>query len=223
MSKIILVRHGESTSNRDNIFTGWNDVPLTKKGFFQATEAGIKIKNSNIEFNEIHTSLLARAIKTAYIIADINGQSYLPIYKSWRLNERHYGALKGINKNKARKIYGADQVELWRRNFDAVPPSLNETSDDRRYDTIPRNILPHCESLAMALDRILVYFQDEMVPKLRKNQNLLLVAHGSTIRVLIKYFDQITGEELDGVIVENGDPIVYHFSKDLNIIDKINL
>ncbi|BDR57010.1 2,3-bisphosphoglycerate-dependent phosphoglycerate mutase [Xylocopilactobacillus apis] len=220
MNKLVLVRHGESTSNRDNIFTGWNDVSLTEKGIKQAVQAGNKIKDAQIEFSEIHTSLLARAIETAYIIADTIDQSYLPIYKSWRLNERHYGALRGINKNEARKLYGKDKVAQWRRSLYAIPPLLSNPTFDRRYQNVPQDIRPRGESLEMSLKRVLIYFEDDIAPKLRQNQNILLVAHGSTIRVLIKYFDQITGDELDGVKVGNGSPIVYEFNHQLEVVDK---
>ncbi|BDR59002.1 2,3-bisphosphoglycerate-dependent phosphoglycerate mutase [Xylocopilactobacillus apicola] len=223
MSKLILIRHGESTSNRDNIFTGWNDVLLTEKGIAQAISAGQKIKNSQIQFSEIHTSVLARAIQTANIIADTIDQSYLPLYKSWRLNERHYGALKGINKDRAREIYGANQVALWRRNFAATPPLLTNPDFDRRYQNVPKDSLPLGESLATSLTRVLVYYEDIIAPKLRTNQDLLLVAHGSTIRVLIKNFDQISGSELDGVKVANGSPIVYEFDHALNVTKKFSL
>lgn len=220
MAKLVLIRHGESTSNRDHIFTGWNDVPLTTKGIKQAIIAGKKIKKEQLKFSEIHTSLLSRAIKTANIIADEIDQSYLPIYKSWRLNERHYGALRNVNKDQARLIYGTKQVAAWRRGFHTLPPLLIKPDYDRRYQLIPHDLIPRGESLAMSLKRILIYYEDQLAPKLRQEHNILLVAHGSTIRVLIKYFDQITDEQLDGVKVGNGSPIIYQFDHDLNILSK---
>lgn len=220
MTKLILVRHGQSTSNRDNVFTGWNDVSLTDIGRQQAIDAGQKIKKTKVEFTEIHTSILARAINTAYLIADEIKQSYIPIFKTWRLNERHYGALKGLNKDTVRHIYGSQKVELWRRSFYSTPPLLEEKNFDRRYQFIPKNSIPRAESLETSLKRVLVYYEDSIAPKIKKDQNILLVAHGSTIRVLIKYFDQITGNELDGVIVDNGSPIVYEFDEKLKVIDK---
>lgn len=223
MAKLVLVRHGESTSNRDHLFTGWNDVPLTPKGIEQAVIAGTKLKKEHLEFDEIHTSVLSRAIKTANIIADEINQSYLPIYKSWRLNERHYGALRGINKDQARLTYGPKKVADWRRSFHTIPPVLEKPDFDRRYQMVPLDLLPRAESLAISLKRVLIYYEDQLAPKLRQKQNLLLVAHGSTIRVLIKYFDQITGEQLDGVKVGNGSPIVYQFDHDLKVLSKIFL
>lgn len=223
MAKLVLVRHGESTSNRDHLFTGWNDVPLTPKGIEQAVIAGTKLKKEHLEFDEIHTSVLSRAIKTANIIADEINQSYLPIYKSWRLNERHYGALRGINKDQARLTYGPKKVADWRRSFHTIPPVLDKPDFDRRYQMVPLDLLPRAESLAISLKRVLIYYEDQLAPKLRQKQNLLLVAHGSTIRVLIKYFDQITGEQLDGVKVGNGSPIVYQFDHDLKVLSKIFL
>lgn len=223
MAKLVLVRHGESTSNRDHLFTGWNDVPLTPKGIEQAVIAGTKLKKEHLKFDEIHTSVLSRAIKTANIIADEINQSYLPIYKSWRLNERHYGALRGINKDQARLTYGPKKVADWRRSFHTIPPVLEKPDFDRRYQMVPLDLLPRAESLAISLKRVLIYYEDQLAPKLRQKQNLLLVAHGSTIRVLIKYFDQITGEQLDGVKVGNGSPIVYQFDHDLKVLSKIFL
>lgn len=223
MAKLVLVRHGESTSNRDHLFTGWNDVPLTPKGIEQAVIAGTKLKKEHFKFDEIHTSVLSRAIKTANIIADEINQSYLPIYKSWRLNERHYGALRGINKDQARLTYGPKKVADWRRSFHTIPPVLEKPDFDRRYQMVPLDLLPRAESLAISLKRVLIYYEDQLAPKLRQKQNLLLVAHGSTIRVLIKYFDQITGEQLDGVKVGNGSPIVYQFDHDLKVLSKIFL
>lgn len=223
MAKLVLVRHGESTSNRDHLFTGWNDVPLTPKGIEQAVIAGTKLKKEHLKFDEIHTSVLSRAIKTANIIADEINQSYLPIYKSWRLNERHYGALRGINKDQARLTYGPKKVADWRRSFHTIPPVLDKPDFDRRYQMVPLDLLPRAESLAISLKRVLIYYEDQLAPKLRQKQNLLLVAHGSTIRVLIKYFDQITGEQLDGVKVGNGSPIVYQFDHDLKVLSKIFL
>ncbi|WP_099974424.1 2,3-bisphosphoglycerate-dependent phosphoglycerate mutase [Lactobacillus terrae] len=217
MAKLILIRHGESTANAKNEYTGWNDVDLTPKGEQQARDAAKII--SNIPISEIHTSVLKRAIKTAYIIADYNDLNSLPITKTWRLNERHYGALRGKNKDATRIEYGKEQVQLWRRSFYSRPPLL-----DRRdelvgpYRNLDPEIMPKSESLYDSYLRIMPYFQDVIAPKLKDGKNQLVVAHGSTIRALMKYIEQISDEGIDGIEVENGDPVIYEFDNELDII-----
>ena len=213
------MRHGQSEANRDNVYTGWSDVPLTQQGRAEAKRAGQLIEQTQIQFTDVHTSLLKRAITTADIVMDQIHQNWLPIHKAWRLNERHYGALRGQNKDKTREIYGVRQVALWRRSFKAVPPLLEATESDRRYVELG-DIEPRGESLEMAYKRLLPYWIDEIAPRLLNGQNQLVVAHGSTLRALIKYLEEISDEGIDGVEVANGEPIVYQFDDQLKIISK---
>ncbi|AVL00460.1 2,3-diphosphoglycerate-dependent phosphoglycerate mutase [Pediococcus inopinatus] len=219
MTYLVLLRHGQSEANRDNVYTGWSDVPLTQQGRAEAKRAGQLIEQTQIQFTDVHTSLLKRAITTADIVMDQIHQNWLPIHKAWRLNERHYGALRGQNKDKTREIYGVRQVALWRRSFKAVPPLLEATESDRRYVELG-DIEPRGESLEMAYKRLLPYWIDEIAPRLLNGQNQLVVAHGSTLRALIKYLEEISDEGIDGVEVANGEPIVYQFDDQLKIISK---
>lgn len=219
MTYLVLLRHGQSEANRDNVYTGWSDVPLTQQGRAEAKRAGQLIEQTQIQFTDVHTSLLKRAITTADIVMDQVHQNWLPIHKAWRLNERHYGALRGQNKDKTREIYGVRQVALWRRSFKAVPPLLEATESDRRYVELG-DIEPRGESLEMAYKRLLPYWIDEIAPRLLNGQNQLVVAHGSTLRALIKYLEEISDEGIDGVEVANGEPIVYQFDDQLKIISK---
>lgn len=219
MTYLVLLRHGQSVANRDNVYTGWSDVPLTEQGKKEAQQAGKLILQTQIQFSDVHTSLLKRAIVTANIVMDQIHQNWLPVHKAWRLNERHYGALRGQNKDETRKTYGTHQVALWRRSFKAVPPLLKETESDRRYMELG-DIEPRGESLEMAYHRLLPYWTDHIAPQLLVGKNQLIVAHGSTLRALIKYLEQISDEGIDGVEVANGEPIVYQFDEQLNIISK---
>ncbi|GEL90010.1 2,3-bisphosphoglycerate-dependent phosphoglycerate mutase [Pediococcus parvulus] len=219
MTDLVLLRHGQSVANRDNVYTGWSDVPLTEQGRQEAHQAGNLILQTGIQFEDVHTSMLKRAITTADIVMDEMHQNWLPIHKTWRLNERHYGALRGQNKDETRKTYGVHQVALWRRSFKAVPPLLATTESDRRYVELG-DVEPRGESLEMAYNRLLPYWMDKIAPKLLEGKNQLVVAHGSTLRALIKYLEQISDEGIDGVEVANGEPIIYQFDEELNIISK---
>lgn len=208
VAKLVLVRHGESTANRDNEFTGWTDVPLTAKGKTQAHQVGQVLSRYQLTFDNVYTSYLQRAIITAYIIMDEMQQAWVPINKTWRLNERHYGALRGLNKDDAREKYGVNQVALWRRSYTAVPPLLEKVRPNRRY---PINIEPRGESLKMASDRLIPYWTSEMLPQLKNGENVLMVAHGSTLRALIKYIEHISDDDIDGLEIGNGEPILYEY------------
>lgn len=223
MAKLVLIRHGESTANRDNIYTGWTDVPLTEKGIYQAHHAGQLVADLGIDFEAVHTSMLKRAIVTADIVLDELNQNWIPITKTWRLNERHYGALRGQNKDVTRQIYGKEQVALWRRSFAAVPPLLSQPDDDRRYAINGILSEPLGESLKMASERLLPYWTDQIAPGLMEGKNQLVVAHGSSLRALIKYLENISDRGIDGVEVENGEPILYEMTDRLKIKSKITL
>ena len=219
MVKLVITRHGESQANRDNVYTGWSDVPLTAKGIRQAQMAAQRIKNLNIHFSDVHTSMLQRAITTANLICDEIEQSYLPIHKTWRLNERHYGALRGMNKNDSKQQFGVEQVAKWRRGYSEVPPQLSKRDHERRYDRLGVQI-PLSESLKMTQERLLPYWNDVIAGQLIDGQNQLIVAHGSSLRALIKYLDQIPDDQINSVEVPNGQPIVYELDSKLNVIQK---
>ncbi|PAK59751.1 phosphoglycerate mutase [Lentilactobacillus kefiri] len=219
MPTLVIMRHGESEANRDNIFTGWSDVSLTEKGINQAHTAGKIIAKSKIQFDDVHTSFLKRAIITTNIVLDEINQNFIPEHKSWRLNERHYGGLRGKNKLKVKEQVGAKQLKIWRRSFTVVPPLLTKRDEDSRYDRYGVKI-PLSESLQMAQERLIPYWVDHIAPRLLDGKNQLIVAHGSTLRALIKFLENISDEDIPNVEVPNGKPIRYDFDQHLNIIDK---
>jgi len=217
MVKLVMVRHGESIANALNQYTGWNDVGLTHEGIVQAHVAAKKLQGLN--FEHVHTSVLKRAIMTAYIIQDELKINYVPITKTWRLNERHYGALRGRNKDVTRKEYGVEQVHLWRRSFYSVPPALPHPDlNVGPYRYYESSIMPKSESLYQSYQRIIPYYVDQVAPRLLDGKDQLIVAHGSTIRALIKYIEGISDKDIDGVEVANGKPLIYDFDDKLNII-----
>lgn len=219
MVDLVIVRHGQSQANRDNIFTGWTDVPLTPEGIQQGIAVGRALKQIGIQFSDAHTSYMERAIMTTNLVLDVIDQLYIPIHKTWRLNERHYGALSGRNKAQVKEEVGADQLHRWRRGFADLPPKLEHRQHERRYDRLGVKI-PLSESLAMTQQRLLPYWQDQIAPRLLDGKNQLIVAHGSSLRALIKYLDQIPDDEIDQVEVPNGKPIWYRFDDRLNIVKK---
>lgn len=224
MTKLILLRHGESRANAANVYTGWNDVPLTDKGRQQAKIAGEKIKKlSDFCPTRIHTSVLSRAIETANIVAEVCGFLWLPMVKTWRLNERHYGALRGLNKDISRKVFGKEQVLEWRRGFDSIPPAQGSPTIDRRYKMVDPKILPRAESLHQTQLRLLPYYEDEIASRLKQNQDQLVVAHGSSLRALIKYLENINNVDILKLEVPNASAIVYTFDENMNIVDKVIL
>jgi len=216
----VLIRHGESEANFANTYTGWSDVPLTKKGIQQAEAAGQALADADLVFDHVHTSVLKRAIKTAYIVQSALHQDDLPITKSWRLNERHYGALRGLNKDLTREAFGADQVAQWRRSFTQTPPLLQKPSRTRRYHRYAASIIPRGESLATASKRLLPYWVDEIAPRLLAGGNQLVVAHGSTLRAMVKFLDAISDAEIDRVEIGNAQPLCYTLDEHLNVQDK---
>lgn len=220
MVKLVLIRHGESAANFSNTYTGWSDVPLTAQGIQQAQAAGQALAQLALPFSHVHTSVLKRAIQTAYLVQEEIGQNWLPITKSWRLNERHYGALRGLNKDKTRALFGADQVARWRRSFSNRPPLLAQPRRSRAYHAFPGTIVPRGESLKDAERRLIPYWLDEIAPRLLAGENQLVVAHGSTLRALIKYLEQISDAGIDHVEVANAQPIVYTLDDQLAIVAK---
>lgn len=221
MVKLVLVRHGESEANAANVYTGWNDVPLTAKGIKQARQAGESIKNiSDFYPTHIHTSVLSRAIVTANLVSEVCGFMYLPITKTWRLNERHYGALRGLNKDVSRKVFGVAQVLEWRRSFDSVPPKQGSPIVDRRYQYLDHRLMPRSESLHQTQQRLMPYYLDQIASQLLMGEDQLIVAHGSSLRALIKKLENINNQDIVKLEVPNAQPIVYTMDQELNIVKK---
>ncbi|RYL94939.1 2,3-diphosphoglycerate-dependent phosphoglycerate mutase [Sporolactobacillus sp. THM7-4] len=223
--KLVIVRHGESEYNKENLFSGWEDVALTEKGVREAKMAGRTIRCQKIVFDHAYTSVLCRAIESLqYILAEIN-QEWLPVDKSWRLNERSYGALQRLNKAETATKFGKERVNHWRRSYDAVPPMLDFSDPrhpvhDRRYRDVDPRLLPGGESLKTTLDRVLPYWTDRIAPHLIAGENVLLVSHRNTLRALIKYLENISDEEIVHVDIPTGSPIIYEFDRQLNILSK---
>lgn len=221
MVKLVLVRHGESVANAANVYTGWNDVPLTEKGKEQARQAGELIKQiPDFAPTHIHTSVLSRAIVTADIVAAVCNFLWLPVTKTWRLNERHYGALRGLNKDISRKVFGAKQVLEWRRGFDSVPPAQGSPIIDRRYALFDQRLMPRAESLHQTQLRLMPYYYDHIASRLLRGEDQLIVAHGSSLRALIKKLEHINNHDIIHLEVPNAEPIIYTMDHKLKIIDK---
>lgn len=228
MHKLVLIRHGESTWNLENRFTGWTDVGLTPTGVAQAKEAGRLLKAEGYEFDVVHTSVLKRAIWTTWHALDEMDRHWLPVVKHWRLNERHYGALQGLNKAETAKQYGDEQVLVWRRSYDTPPPAL-EANDprcergDRRYAGLAAGEVPLTECLKDTVARVLPYWNDTIAPAIRSGQRVLISAHGNSIRALVKYLDGIADDAIVGLNIPNGIPLVYELDASLKPIRRYYL
>ena len=225
MYKLVLVRHGESLWNKENRFTGWQDIDLSDKGREEAKKGGIAIKEAGLEFDEAYTSVLKRAIRTLWIIQEEMDLLWLPITKSWRLNERHYGGLTGLDKAETAAKHGEDQVKIWRRSYDTPPPKMETTDprhpkNDKRYAQVPAGLLPSCESLKDTVARFLPLWQEELVPKIKSGKKILIAAHGNSLRALIQHVEKMSPEQIMEVNMPTGIPMVYEFDKDLNVISK---
>lgn len=218
--KLVLLRHGESEANFQNYWTGWLDAALTEKGMQQATEAGRKMNEQGLVFDIVYTSVLKRAIKTSQLALKEMNQLYLPVQKTWRLNERHYGALVGKNKTEMKKEYGEEQVKKWRRGYREVPPLVSENHFDRRYDSLDPRLLSHGESLEMTVERVVPLWQDELAPHLLGGKNVLVVGHGNSLRALTKYLEDVPENQLDTIDIPNAQPIQYTLNKELEILGK---
>lgn len=225
MSKLVLVRHGESLWNKENLFTGWTDVDLSEDGIQEAKVAGADLFKAGYHFDFCFTSYLKRAIHTLNNILDQLDQVYLPVEKAWQLNERHYGALQGLNKSETAEKYGEPQVKIWRRSFDVCPPAL--TKDDPRnpalqeiYKNVDRKDLPLTESLEITVQRVVPYYEENIKPLLKEGKDVLVVAHGNSLRALIMYLDKMTKEEILAYNLPTATPVTYTFDKDMNILDK---
>ena len=228
MIKMVFVRHGLSEWNMLNQFTGWIDVDLNEDGVKEAHEAGQKIKAAGIEFDIAYTSVLKRAIKTCHIILEEIDQLWIPEVKSWRLNERHYGKLQGLNKAKTAERYGADQVQLWRRSYDTLPPLMEPTDPDaptneRRYASLQKRSIPMGENLKVTLERAVPFWQDQIAPALLDHKTVLVAAHGNSLRALAKYIENIPDDEIMALEIPTGKPLVYELTDDLEVIRKYYL
>ena len=223
MHTVVLLRHGESTWNKENRFTGWTDVDLTEKGRAEAAEAGRLLKAEGLAFDIVFTSVLKRAIRTSFIALDELDQLWLPVARSWRLNERHYGALQGLNKAETAAQHGDAQVKIWRRSYDIPPPPLaaddpRHAARDPRYASLPPGDLPLTESLKDTVARFLPYWDDAIAPAIRTGQRVLIAAHGNSLRALVKHLDGISDEAIVELNIPTGVPLVYELDADLKPI-----
>ncbi len=223
MYKLVLVRHGQSTWNLENRFTGWTDVELTDLGKAEAAEAGKLLSEAGYDFDIAYTSVLKRAIKTLGIIQDVMDRDWLPVIRAWQLNERHYGSLQGLNKAETAEKFGEDQVKVWRRSYDVPPPALELTDErhpkfDRRYASLTPEQLPATESLKITLDRVLPYWTNTLAPEIKAGKRLLVVAHGNSIRALVKYLDDVSEAEITELNIPTGLPLVYELDDNLKPI-----
>jgi len=220
MHTLVLLRHGESTWNLENRFTGWTDVDLTATGIAQARQAGQRLKAEGYAFDRAFTSVLKRATHTLWHCLDAMDRTWLPVEHSWRLNERHYGALQGLNKADMAAQYGEEQVLLWRRSYDAPPPALTADDprcerDDVRYAALPSGAVPLAECLKDTVARVLPYWNETIAPAIAAGQRVLIAAHGNSIRALVKHLDNISDQDIVGLNIPNGIPLVYELAADL--------
>ena len=218
--KLVLLRHGQSTWNLENRFTGWTDVGLTAQGVGEAHTAGQLLRDNKFTFDLAYTSVLRRAIQTLWIVLEEMSLEWIPVVNAWQLNERHYGALQGLNKAETAKEYGEAQVKIWRRSYDVPPPSL-EWDDprhphfDQRYADLSKTQLPSTESLKITLERVLPYWHKEIAPVIKTGRKLLISAHGNSLRAMVKYLDNISDEEIPELNIPTGIPLVYELNSEL--------
>jgi 2,3-bisphosphoglycerate-dependent phosphoglycerate mutase len=223
MHKLVLIRHGESEWNKENRFTGWKDVDLSEKGKEEARMAGQILKKEGFTFDEAYTSVLKRAIRTLWIILDEMDLMWIPVHKSWLLNERHYGALQGLNKAEMAAQHGEEKVLIWRRSYDTPPPYLEETDErwmgkDPRYALIEQGKFPAAEALKNTVERVIPYYESEILPKIKLGKRLIIAAHGNSLRALVKYLDSMSDEDIVHYNIPTGIPLVYELDETLKPI-----
>ncbi|EAC4148686.1 TPA: 2,3-diphosphoglycerate-dependent phosphoglycerate mutase, partial [Listeria monocytogenes] len=223
--KLVLIRHGQSEWNKLNLFTGWHDVDLSQEGVVEAMTAGKRIKEAGLEFDVAFTSVLTRAIKTLNYVLEESDQMWVPVHKSWRLNERHYGALQGLNKQETAEKYGADQVQKWRRSYDTLPPLLEENDErqaknDRRYQLLDTHAIPAGENLKVTLERVIPYWMDTIAPEIKEGRRVVIAAHGNSLRALVKFLEGIGDDEIMDLEIPTGVPLVYELNDDLKPVNK---
>ena len=228
MKKLVLVRHGQSEWNLQNRFTGWKDVDLSPKGIEEAKAAGALLKEKGYSFDHAFSSYQTRAIRTCLTILDELDELWIPMTKSWKLNERHYGALQGLNKSETVEKHGEEQVHIWRRSYDITPPPLEENDErhakfDPRYKDLDPSDIPATESLATTLVRVLPYWEETIVPVLKESDSIIIAAHGNSLRALIKHLDNIADDKITSLEIPTGQPLVYEMSDDLNVIESYYL
>ncbi|MBR1628602.1 MAG: 2,3-diphosphoglycerate-dependent phosphoglycerate mutase [Lachnospiraceae bacterium] len=223
MSQLVLIRHGESIWNKENLFTGWADVDLSENGHKEAANGGKELKKEGFSFDICYTSYLKRAIHTANHVLEELDEEWIPVIKTWKLNERHYGALQGLNKSETAEKYGEDQVKIWRRSFDVTPPELEE-SDDRnpanqtQYAGVDKKDLPLTESLKITIDRVVPYYKEVILPDIKAGKKVLIAAHGNSLRALVKYLDNISDEDILNLNIPTAVPLVYELDDDCNAV-----
>lgn len=220
MHKVVLLRHGESIWNKENKFTGWTDVDLTEKGISEAKQAGQTLKAEGFKFDLAYTSVLKRAIRTLWLATDEMDLMWIPVIRHWRLNERHYGALQGLNKAETAKKYGEDQVKIWRRSYDIQPPALDKNDErypgfDLRYKELTDSELPLTECLKDTVNRFVPYWENTIAPSVKSGKKVLITAHGNSLRALVKYLDNISENEIVELNIPTGIPLVYELDADL--------
>ena len=225
MHKLVLLRHGESVWNQENRFTGWHDVDLTAKGEEEGRRSGRLLKDEGFAFDVVYTSLLKRAIRTMWLALEELDQTWVPVHREWRLNERHYGALQGLNKAETAAKHGEDQVLVWRRSYDIPPPALDPDDErhpgkDRRYANLPAENLPLSECLKDTVDRFMPLWKDTIAPVVQEGKSVLIVAHGNSLRALVKYLDGVSEEDIVGLNIPTGMPLVYDLDADLKPLDR---
>lgn len=223
MKKLVLLRHGESTWNKENRFTGWTDVDLSAKGIDEARKAGEVLKKEGFVFDVAYTSVLKRAIRTLWIVLDGMDLMWIPVYNSWRLNERHYGALQGLNKSEMAKKYGEEQVLIWRRSYDIRPPALEKTDPrysgtDPKYSDMDKKDIPFTECLKDTVARFLPYWHETIAPAVKSGKRVLVAAHGNSLRALVKYLDKVSDDQIVGLNIPTGLPLIYELDDNLKPI-----
>ena len=223
MIKLVLLRHGESQWNRENRFTGWRDIDLSEKGLAEAANAGVLMKKEGLTFDIAYTSVLKRAIRTLWNALDTMDLLWVPVEKTWRLNERHYGSLQGLNKTETAQLHGEEQVLVWRRSYDTPPPPLEKTDErypgnDPRYASLSSEEIPVAECLKDTVARFLPYWHETIAPQIKEGKKVLIVAHGNSLRALVKYLDNISEEDIVGINIPTGIPLVYELDDDLKPI-----
>ena len=219
MIKLVLVRHGQSMWNLENKFTGWTDVDLSENGVKEAIEAGKVLKEKGFTFDVAYTSVLKRANRTLDLILKELDETDIPVYKSWRLNERHYGALQGLNKKETAEKYGDEQVHIWRRSYDVQPPALSD--DDERYTDMKglyNEYVPHTECLKDTVERVIPYWESDILPSLKEGKKIIIAAHGNSLRGLMKYLDNMSDEDVVNLEIETGNPICYELDDEFKPI-----
>jgi len=223
MLKIVLIRHGQSLWNLENKFTGWTDIDLSENGIEEARKAGRMLKEKGYSFDVAYTSVLKRAVRTLWIVQDELDLMWIPVHCSWRLNERHYGALQGLNKGDTADKYGPKQVQVWRRSYDTPPPALEEADPrhprhDPRYHHLEEVELPTTESLRDTLNRVLPYWHEGIIPQLKEGKKVVISAHGNSLRALVKYLDNVSDEDIPKLEIPTGVPLIYELDDELHAL-----